>query len=895
MSLSTEQIDWLGRFSGAPIAVEGGAPKGTDDLLGKLQQARMREEVAEQEHKEMLIDRAMQALAPLKADIKKKLDMEVEAGGKKMRTLDPKGQQERAFGLHQDKLDKSITQTQSSDSFNAMQAIVEQKDELAKVMVERSQINKKKNGLEKKRGPLFTDKEIMDELYTPLVRELVLPEDQIPKKYSATQQMIDGSNDPYIKECKTKGGKMKNYADIIKAGGAAAASVAVAVDVGMFKDPTVIATIANGASALLNAGVDGVSAIMAQEFNTNNWKAITSSVASALGAALTAGMTLSGGDTNLGKLVQGAVTAGISGAGSFIGRIVDWQKGGGDFPWDDVINDLSTAIVGGLSAGIGQVGRETTDSNRDQMTKVTEALTALSGGVPALIKAGVGAHQGKIMDAIRAGQWSKVEVLFVTATGDLCKTAVSTMAVQVSTDIKESGLSKEEQNQLKKALSNETAKVGSTIDAETTASQAILAVQAQIEQRDIAYKKQKQASEAKDLAAKLEKARKEFRESLDRLGTDTPTDEDFKSIARLIEQIESDRAKWQALVAIGSAATSVAATFFGPIAAAGELVNFIANSRALYDRVMALRTWMDANEDAITAVSPYATSIQNFVKNQGEQVSHYSIQAAANAIKIATNIGKNFDPTGACAAATVAVSAAASLENLIYTVYKQAALRKAWATTKKSLQEPENRKLALIARRMNPTLAKYTIAYGALIEKSPIAIAVMNEVGLDRETLSRAGDKVADVKKFLQTKYADDNVVLGNLPDLSQGKRKPPAPALTTKAWSATVMIWKKQDGLATDNPPEIVRLLAQAQRYGDGDNDERPIEEFPRYIEALQGLALAFRGFAAVTDSGAPIETVQKAVKAYVDLAEAEAELVDQAFAERTGKQEKPPPPVSD
>jgi hypothetical protein len=884
----TKQLAWLSSFSGTTIVVEGQEPN-TEDLAEKYRRARMREEVEEQALKEMLIDRATKALDPVKADIKKKLDMEVQAGGKTMQTLDPKGQQEKAFGLHQDKLDNSLTDKQKVESYDAMGLIVEQKNELAKVTVERSQVNKKKTDIEKKRGALFTDKEIMDELYTPLVRELVLPEDQVPKKFSNTQQMIDGSNDPYIKECKTKGGKMKNYADLIKAAGTAAASVAGAVDVAMFKDPTVIATIATGAAALLSAGVDGVSAIMAKDFTTNNWSAITGSIAAALGGALSAGMTLSGGDINLAKTVQGAVTAGMVGGGSVIGRIVEWQKNGGDFPWGDLATDLSNVVVGGLTAGIGGVGQQTTNNNRDQMTKVTEGLTALSGLVPALVKAGVTAQQQNIMDAIRAGQWAKVEAIFVTASGSLCKTAVTTIAVQSSTDIKESGLSTDDENLLKKELTNQTGKDSTAIDAETAADQAILAVQAQIEQRDIAFKKDKQEKEVKEIAAKLEKARKDFRDSLDRLGTDTPTDEDFKSIAKLIEQIETDRAKWAALIAIGQAAASVAASFFGPLAAAGELVNFIANSRALYDRVMALRTWMDAHEDAITAVSPYATSIQNFVQNQGEQASHYAIQAAANAIKIASNIAKNFDPTGAAAAVTVSVTAAASLENLVYSVYKQAALRKAWDTTKKSLQQPENRKLALIARRMNPTLAKYTIAYGALIEKSPIAIAVMNEVGLDRETLSRAGDKIPDVKKYLQTKYADDNVVLGNVPDLSKGKRKPPAPALTTVAWSASVRIWRAQDSLVTDNPPDIVRLLAQVQFFAETDNEERDLEDFPRYVESLQALALAFRGFQGVSTGGAPIDTVQKAVKTYVDLAEAEAELVDQALVERTGKQDEP------
>ena len=41
----------------------------------------------------------------------------------------------------------------------------------------------------------------------------------------------------------------------------------------------------------------------------------------------------------------------------------------------------------------------------------------------------------------------------------------------------------------------------------------------------------------------------------------------------------------------------------------------------------------DAQTDAVSAVSPYATSIDNFVNNQGTQFSHYTLQAAANAMR----------------------------------------------------------------------------------------------------------------------------------------------------------------------------------------------------------------------------------------------------------------------
>jgi hypothetical protein len=928
MEIEPAQVAWLNRFTGNMIVVVGAKPEGSgvNDLTEQLRIARSKEEVQEQALKEMLIARATEALDAHTQEMRDAFDMEVEVDGKKMDTRDKKGRQEMAYDTRNDKLTggpvtkkaaakatadgtqpapkmesaagtgpkdpeeldklkigaptdgKAVENQAAADATKMMALIVKQKDELAKATTERTGLNKKKTALEKKREPLFTDKEIMDELYTPLVRQLVLPENFIPKKYSATQKMIDGSNDPYIKECKAKGGKMPNgVADFAKGVITLASTTAAAIDTSMFKDPTTITTIATGVAALLNATIDGVTTVVKKDFTVNDWSGITSAIGSAIGGFVGAGTA----NSNLGSIIGGAISAGMSGGGLIVGRFVSWRKDGGDFPIDDLINDIANSFAAGFKIASGKVGQDKDNA------QIGVALTGASAGIAALFKNGIAMHKAGIVTAIRTGQWSKLEVIFVGAMGDVGKTIITTVSAEVGVQIKaDTSLTKTEQGEAGKANTSQTATDTGAVDAETAAGKAILAVQAQLEAKEIAYKKAKQTEEAAGALEALEKERENFRKSLDRLGTDTPTDEDFKSIAKLIEQIESSRAKWAAIVAIGQAATSVATAFFAPMNAAGELVNFIVNARAAYDRAVALSIWVDANESAITAVSPYATSIQNFIRNQGEQFTHYSIQAAANAIKVATDIAANVHP--AIKAASIAVTAAASLESLVYTVYKQATLRKAWATTKKSLQDPENRKLALIARKMNPTLAKYTIAYGALIEKSPIAITVMGEVGVDRETLSRAGDKVGDVKKYLQTLYNEDNVVLGNLPDLTKGKKKPPTPALTAKAWMTSITIWRAQDGLATPVPGTIVKCLAQVERYSETDDEERPLEEFPRYQEVLQQLALALRGYRPATEVGTPIDPVAKAVSVYVDLAEAEFELVEQALDARSDAAEQ-------
>ena len=915
MELEPPQIAWLNRFTGNMIVVQGAPSADTTDVMERLRVARTKEEVEEQALKEMLLARATEALEARKEDMRDAFDMEVEVDGKKMDTRDKKGRQEKAYDTKNDKLTggpvkksapesvkqeasapkvkpeplaegrsrddvkisaptdtKAIDNQAAAHATNMMALVVAQKDELTKATIERTGLNKKKTDIEKKREPLFTDKEIMDELYTPLVRELVLPENFVPKKYSATQKMIDGSNDPYIKECKAKGGKMKNgVADFAKGVITLASTTAAAIDTSMFKDPTTITTIATGVAALLNATIDGVSTVIAKDFTVNDWSGITGAIGTAIGSFVSAGT----GNSALAGIIGGSISAGMAGGGSIVGRFVTWRRDGGDFPIDDLINDIANSFAAGFKIAAGKVSA---DKDNPQ---IGVALTGAAAGVAALFKNGIAAHKAGIVTTIRTGQWSKLEVIFVSAMGDVGKTLITTVSAQVGVDIKaDKSLSKTEQGEQGKTLSTQTATDTGAIDAEAAAGKAILAVQAQLEAKEIAYKKAKDAEAAKTALENLEKEREKFRQSLDRLGTDSPTDEDFKSIAKLIEQIESSRAIWAAIVAIGQAATSVATAFFAPMNAAGELLNFIVNARAAYDRAVALSIWLDANESATTAVSPYATSIQNFVRNQGEQFTHYSIQAAANAIKVATDIAANAHP--AVKAVSVAVTAAASLESLVYTVYKQAMLRRAWSTTKKSLADPENRKLALIARKMNPTLAKYTIAYGALIEKSPIAITVMGEVGVDRETLSRAGDKVGDVKKYLQTLYNEDNVVLGNLPDLTKGKQKPPTPALSTKAWMTSITIWKAQDALATETPAVLVKCLTQVERYGDTEDEERPLEEFPRYQQALQDLALAFRGFRPTTDLGTVIDPIAKAVSAYVDLAEAQYDVVDMALEAR-------------
>ena len=113
--------------------------------------------------------------------------------------------------------------------------------------------------------------------------------------------------------------------------------------------------------------------------------------------------------------------------------------------------------------------------------------------------------------------------------------------------------------------------------------------------------------------------------------------------------------------------------------------------------------------------------------------------------------------------AAPAVPAAAALSSGVNAVMggiKQAQLKKAWQATKKALNNPKNRRLGMKARKMNPTLAKYSIAYG-MMEEDPIAVSMGLACGLNEKTLKNPSTNVAKVKQYLEAKFPDDGTVVG--------------------------------------------------------------------------------------------------------------------------------------
>lgn len=944
MPLATEQSEWIYRFTAGavplPLPAEGQAtPSAKDQLQEHLRMRQGKERVDEQALKELLVAKAITVLKANKEAMREKLNLKattVENGKEKVQNVrDPKGQQHKAFDAAEAPQLKEAPKG-LADAGEAYKILVDQSDILAAAKVERSYIDAKAGVIATRRERLFTDDEIQEELYTPLVRELVVPETLIAPKFSATQKMIDGSNEYYLNECQDKGKRLsRGRAEFAKGAINLASAITTTVISGLApvkpgqealagsgalskKQAATAMAMTEGIAALLTGTVDAADQIDdfrdSGDFSVPGYRAVMNSMAIGIGK-LVAGST---GNMNYGLAVTDSILA-ASTATTLIAEFANWRKKGGEPPVAQIIGAIGDSIAAGFSA------KSDLTSDAGASTAWAQAGAIVSASFTTMAKA----QEKHLIDAIRKGDWKSVFEVLATA-GAQASAAVPTAARfageynQIDgvdpnnpeqTDQDKADQQFQQQQKLLKSTSDIAAnvsKLGSSVEALGqearaalaerlklegkplgSAEEALAAIEKKFAERQEAASKEALAAQAEELESiqkTLDAERKAFQDSLLCLGSTNPDDAEYKSIAKLIAQLERDRAIWNGLNAMFGAglglassvatASVVAAEVVPALKVAGQFVKFVANMKAAADRLSAFLDWKESRKDAASAVSPYATSVENFCANQGSQFTHYTIQAVANIIQAMLAVGDMTPYAPAFKAAGGAVAAAAATEELVFKFHKQQALRAAWRDTKEAL-EPRNkgnRKMALLVREINPTLAKYTIAYGALIERSPIAITAMNRIGLDRETLTRAGDGVKDVKDYLEKLYVDDNIVLGQL-DIKPGQAKVPAPALNSKAWSLSHLIWSEKEGLATANPPEIVAHLALVEKplkeRAAKSGTKAGEKELTALLAALAKLETAFGSYDPRTESGVPHEAARRASEAYAELASATAKAV--------------------
>ena len=188
----------------------------------------------------------------------------------------------------------------------------------------------------------------------------------------------------------------------------------------------------------------------------------------------------------------------------------------------------------------------------------------------------------------------------------------------------------------------------------------------------------------------------------------------------------------------------------------------VKNAKEAYKRWADFTAFLEDRQAMVNAASAFSAPLAQFIHNSTQQHLHYTLNAAMEGMKIvaaALQMGAITAPAGVGMSAGIAASQ--SIEGIVYEAKKRWDLSTAWDTYKQALENPENRKFGLIALKKNPTLAKYAVAWGALIKKDPLVSDFMGDCGLNKDTLKDPEANVDLVVKYLEKRMPDDNVVVG--------------------------------------------------------------------------------------------------------------------------------------
>jgi hypothetical protein len=754
--------------------------------------------------------------------------------------------------------------------------------------------------------PLFTTRELMDELFTPLVNEHVLAEGFIIDKFSATQQMLDATNAVYMKELENATDPTTGLAEfaqsMIDLGHDLASGIMNAVGV----DTSLAKGVLEGCTALMKLSVtaadklpDGLDSATTEE--------LVSGTLGVLGGMLTS-MLPDGAGTEAGKAITNWSGPAVKGVGLLVTSIRNGEK-----PKPE---SLVLLFSGAMTAGLQSIpdGDDSRTANLISLfdsvqqsiassinAKLADFTKAVQNGDPRAIRAAltgmcmemvasIPAMAGDVYDASQPdGDFSDV----AKESGEL-----AAQLIEAQKAYKEQ-LAEIEKEFVDSPNDDEDTKKKKAQDKAAKQKQALMSkmdksAQAHFDmlEKQLAPKAKERAEDdqsdyegmAEGIEQQLESEREAFNAALK--DAEDPTKAE-KTIAGLMQKMARDKAILSVAVAIGQAGFSLAAQFVAPLAMGVEAIKLAQNVAAAVQRAVDLRKFVDEEIGAKAGTSPYLTSIQNFVENQQNQLTHYSLQAALNGAKLIAAAVATAFPMASPAVTAVGMAQAAS--QALYDFYNKQQVVKAWDVTKKALSDPKNRRLGLQARRVNPTLAKYAIAYGAMEEKDPVAVHMANACGLDNDTLADRNSNVDRVQKYLEARFDDDQRVTGAIQRSDEWSAKLPEAELKSptlfRAYQIieqgfrTRPIYSETFGDATLEPPgELIGFIRTLEKRPLAEDAGADVLDERLLLLGNIGKSLRAEGQRLLKLDG----TAQDVLMEYADLAAGEQEALAMALVKK-------------
>ena len=309
------------------------------------------------------------------------------------------------------------------------------------------------------------------------------------------------------------------------------------------------------------------------------------------------------------------------------------------------------------------------------------------------------------------------------------------------------------------------------------------------------------------------------------------TGAEASNIDKLIADLLRDRMILKIATQIAQGGAEFLAQFVPALGAVSAGIKLAANLVAAAQRAQQLDSWIKAQQDLSAAQSALSSSAANFVKNQGQQLAHYSMQAFFAATQLAGKITELAGPAAPVGTIIAAVAgASAKAEQMLMDRADKVQIEKAWKVTYKSLRNPRNRQLGLKARELNPSLAKFSIAWGAVVLKDPLARDAMRACGLNEASLKNDNTDVNKVVKYLEVFYEDDKSLYRDSTD--PVPEWIPADAEVTLKWwsqlrlaaSTSAKLQVKNGGLLEGLLGELMAVEEEANASADAVTHERDL-----------------------------------------------------------------------
>ena len=872
MALTKDQLDWVLNLAGMEAAIGSAvsaenAKREAIDAAWKVLDAKVTEiRIGEDFVMEMA-----------KGGLKGFLRQKFKAGPETQRAIAADGDADDEFDIGHDLADSAgLTPVQLEMLLSSHAIIVAEVD---KLRAERHPVTGKR---------LLADVEIAREIWEPLMRRKIIPENAITDQYSDVARTFEAASETYDE-------RLAAYTESVSSSAGLAAKLGLSSEIigGINTAATGIMTaltaavpemksfalseavgIATAITITLQAPLDIAATVLRDngKLTSENVQAIARTVITGATTWVAAGFLAKfpGGSVSdqigreLGSAINAGLQMGLSGAGFAI-KIVE---GKGSEAFDDLAdivqqcctcaaaglavatdqrNDKALENVGAIIADTMKAGKEMVlltqvAQAKDPIEAVTEALQNI---VKAAINAGAGIYQREMNNAHFAQDLATQQTKDDAAKGEAAAElrdqgldAAQREAIADKTD-KERDEDQEGFNQSEEkyenftgtplegakdrvldAVSPEGLSIANLLKlAQTRTPDQLKKLFAEDPRLKADTKIQKlmlDAAETRDKALKTAAAimdqqvaddARRFRAILS--GSQArASDADVDSIEALILQIKKDQmivALAESLLKLGPAAV---AAFLPPAAIAVDAIQLAISMRKAAEHFMAWKEWNDNVTDATSAMSVQVAAMANRAGISMSKGIQESIRALEAGIKlVGDGIGTTGGPfAGAGIAVSRGVSAVSAIKDVIVSIYDEKELAANWKKYEKARRSPDDRKAVRDAIRGNATLAKYTIAYGAVIAEDPVAKNALNKCGLSTKILQSKDTDAQKVVTYLEVLYADDPVVLKRLPDAPTWH---PGPiALTTTSVAAFSHAGKNARPAMQPINPELPKAL---------------------------------------------------------------------------------------